>query len=241
MVSTVPATLLPRDPDDPRTKFDRELQARFLDRFAETGRLMESSAYVGVARETVRVWRKTDPDFGAAYQDALEAYREKLRREIERRGVEGWLEPVYQGGVRALEPVLNADGTVRRDADGNIVQRPAEVRKFSDRLLELLAKRMDPDFRERVDLSGKLEGSTEGSTGSSAQVRRELERLSPEGRARLRAVVEELAGSTAREIPARVEGSTGGATGSAGSTGSALESSSGAVGSTPPEGEGSAA
>lgn len=196
------------DIEDPRTKFDRERQAVFLECFSKTGRHEESALAAGVSYETMRVWRKTDPDFAASFQAADRRYREKLRREIERRGVEGWLEPVFSGGQQVMEAVLDEQGEALRDEAGNLRLRPAKVRKFSDRLLELLAKRQDPEFRERLDVTASTDPDAGGSKASSAEVRRELERLSPEARDRLRLVLEELAGSRAR--PALAQGSTEG-------------------------------
>jgi hypothetical protein len=199
-----------RSPTDPRTKFTLEAQALFVEHFSKTGRHEESANYAGVDYDTMLHWRKTNPDFTAAFQAADRRYKEKLRREIERRGVDGWLEPMYQGGERVLEPTLDDAGNVQYDADGRLVRRPASVRKFSDRLLELLAKRQDPEFRERVDVQATRGPDATGSTLATLEVRRELEKLSDEGRARLRAVIEEIAGVEARQVAASTP-SVGGA------------------------------
>lgn len=198
----------PRALDHPRTRFNEEAQAHFLERFAETGRHEESALYAGVSYETMRAWRKTHPDFASKFQAAERVYKEKLRREIERRGVEGWLEPVYSQGQRALEPVVDAEGFVQYDGEGRVVQRPASVRKFSDRLLELLAKRQDPEFRERSEISVGAPSEATLELASSAAVRRELGKLSDEGRAHLRHVLSEWTASTEREIPSSTSTST---------------------------------
>ena len=67
--------------------------------------------------------------------DAVEA-------EIRRRGVEGWDEPVFQGGKRV--------GVIRR---------------YSDRMLEILAKAHRPKFREntRVEVSGPAGGPVQAT------------------------------------------------------------------------------
>lgn len=178
----------------PYISFDEEKRAQFLLKFAETGRHEESALYAGVSYETMRQWRKNHPDFALAFQAADRKYREKLRTEIERRGVHGWLEPVYSQGQRALEPVLDAEGRVQYDGDGRVVQVPASIRKFSDSLLLALAKRQDPEFRERSEISVGSPSEATLEAASTAVVKAELGKLSDEGRLRLRQVLEEISG-----------------------------------------------
>jgi len=229
IMSTAVTIEKPRSLDDPHTRFDQEAQARFLERFSQTGRHEESALHAGVSYECMRVWRKTDPDFRALFEAADRVYKEKLRAEIERRGCDGWLEPVFQGGTQVMLSVLDENGEARRDEQGCLVLRPATVRKFSDVLLLALAKRQDPEFRERLDVTATKGGGDEGpgSTASRAEVRRELERLSDDGRQSLRRVLEELAAGGAQAISgATASGSkthAPGATGSVGEAGPVLD------------------
>ena len=53
---------------------------------------------LGVSRMTVRKWRQADPDFAAAYEDAMDDGVDVLEDAAVKRAVEGVPEPVYQGG-----------------------------------------------------------------------------------------------------------------------------------------------
>lgn len=94
---------------------------------------------IGIARSSFYKWLREDEQFAEMYQMALEDRADVVRDEVFRRGVKGWLEPVYQGGERV--------GTIR---------------KFSDKALELEAKAVDP-----VRYGGKAEPITPGSGGAS--------------------------------------------------------------------------
>jgi hypothetical protein len=81
-----------RPPSQPLTSERRE---RFLAALSECGNIGQaareaSPGSVGDASATFRDARRKDPDgFGAAVEDALEAYRDKIRAEAHRRGVVG--------------------------------------------------------------------------------------------------------------------------------------------------------
>lgn len=71
----------------------------------------------------------------ALQQEALELYREKISMVVHSRATNGWLEPVFYKGTLA-----------------------GHIRKFSDRLLELQAKRHVPEYRERGALDVNVSG-----------------------------------------------------------------------------------
>jgi hypothetical protein len=77
--------------------------------------------------------RVNDPEFAAAWGEAVETARADIEHEIFRRAQEGYEEPVYGG--RYKEEVV---GTVRR---------------YSDRLLELRARAMLPAYRDAAALN----------------------------------------------------------------------------------------
>ena len=77
--------------------------------------------------------RHRDEEFAAAWDDALTAARADIEHEIYRRSQEGYDEPVFGGQYK--ERVV---GTIRR---------------YSDRLLELRARAMLPEYREAAGLS----------------------------------------------------------------------------------------
>ena len=90
--------------------------------------------------------RGSDPDFAVAWDEALEEAKGNVESELHRRAVEGWDEPIYGGKNR--EQVV---GTVRR---------------YSDRLLELRAKALLPEYRDKskVEVGGGLEMQQSGQT-----------------------------------------------------------------------------
>lgn len=101
------------------------------------------------SRDFFNSQREKDPEFDAAWEEALEAAVDKLRLEAWRRGAEGVLEPVTYQGEFCYQ---------RNKITGEVEQ--VAVRKYSDGLLTTLLKRYDPAFRERtgVDLTASIEG-----------------------------------------------------------------------------------
>lgn len=109
----------------------------FLAALARTGNVSEAARKVGVHPTLPYAWRKEDPDFAVAWNAAVEIATDALEAEARRRGVEGWLEPVFREKGQI--------GTIRR---------------YSDRMLEILLKGHRTKFRENQ----KLEVSGPGGT-----------------------------------------------------------------------------
>src|SRR5690606_18484748 len=77
--------------------------------------------------------RKEDPDFAAAWDEAMEQASDALEVEARRRAIEGWDEPVFYQGMET-----------------------GMVRKFSDTLLIFLLKGARPEkYRDRIDHTTK--------------------------------------------------------------------------------------
>lgn len=108
----------------------------YLDRVAETGCLSRSAVDVGLRPGSVNKWRETDEEFEAGVQESLELYRDSLRAEIRRRGRDGYDEPLTHKGEKTGQT----------------------VKKYSDKLLELEAKRHDPTYRDRVTVDANVKG-----------------------------------------------------------------------------------
>jgi hypothetical protein len=128
------------------------------------------------AVSTFRQERARNPAFAATWDEAMERARGAVEAEVVRRGIEGWLEPVYQRG-----------------------ERVGEVRKYDSRLLELHAKRLVPEYRERsqVELRADVRARAQVDHGLEVQLRA----LSREERAEVRALLarmQELQESAAR-------------------------------------------
>lgn len=108
-------------------------QAKFLAHFALSGNTLKSAQAAKVGRRTVYEWLSANERFkelrDEAHQDALD----RLEDEARRRAVDGWLEPVFQGGKRV-----------------------GLIRKYSDALLIFYLKGKRPEtFRERFEHTGK--------------------------------------------------------------------------------------
>jgi hypothetical protein len=112
--------------DNAVVRFDADRKARFLLCLRLTGQLQMSAQESGISSRTVRDHLKDDPDFKDAYDEAYGDFKESIETEIMRRAIMGWEEPVYQQGLLA-----------------------GSVRKYDSRLLELLAKRHIPAYKEK--------------------------------------------------------------------------------------------
>lgn len=155
-------------------KFDDDQKEVYLKELAEHGLRGRAAKVAGVTPQTVGNHIENDPEFAEGVEIAIETYRDHVADEVRRRGQDGWLEPVYNKDGRVYEPMLDRDGNVgymeqstgqctylapgeKPPAEGewHPIMVPAYIRKFSDRLLELEAKRVAPEYRERstVDLN----------------------------------------------------------------------------------------
>ena len=103
---------------------EQAAQALFLAYLAETGVLTRSCKLAHIGFPTYQVWLN-NADFADGVKIAQEEFKEKVFAEVDRRGRKGYLEPLVK------------NGTVILDKKG----QPVAVRKYSDRLLELLFNR----------------------------------------------------------------------------------------------------
>ncbi len=131
-----------------RVKFDDDQKQTYLKHLELTGLKGHSAKVANTTPQTVIKHLKNDPDFCEQCDVAIQRYNDGIAAEVVRRGRDGVPKPVWKAGVRALDPMLNEDGTVKFDEDGNPILVPAHVLEYSDRLLELEAKRGNPDFRD---------------------------------------------------------------------------------------------
>lgn len=159
-------------------KFNDKARDLFLEVLAETASPKRAAEAVGVSRTLAYEYRKQDDEFRARWDAAVEVAMERLLEESFRRAVEGVEEPVVHGGRLAT----------RTADDGDEV--PLTVRRYSDRLLEVLLKFRYPDAmadRLRADVS------VGGSLGIDAPA---LLRMSPEERASLKSILTKYAGGS---------------------------------------------
>jgi len=128
-------------------KTDRspEKDDEFFDVLAKTGIVLDACAVTGYSRTHVYDRRKSETDFAKRWDDAIEASIQAMEREADRRGRDGFAEPLFHAG----KPVM-IEGP-----DGKPVQ--ATVRRHSDTLLIFRLKALRPEmYRERVDMQGEV-------------------------------------------------------------------------------------
>jgi hypothetical protein len=101
-------------------KEKQEAQQLFLAYLAETGVLINSCRLAHISFPTYQSWLD-DADFVEACRIALEQHKEKIFQEVDRRGRIGFTEVLVRNGK-----IVTSKG------------KPVVVRKYSDRLLELM-------------------------------------------------------------------------------------------------------
>lgn len=116
--------------DHRAVKFDRRAQERFLRAMMVCPTVNKACSVAGVSRMTVYWHKRNNPDFSRAMDESREFFKDLIEEEIFRRAVEGWDEPVFGGQFKDM-----VVGYVRRH-DG--------------KLLELLAKRHIPEYRDKA-------------------------------------------------------------------------------------------
>lgn len=139
---------------------------RFCAVLKATGEKALAAAEVGVHLKTAERHRHQDELFREAWDEALRQHAAVYAKEMYRRGVEGWDEPVFG----------SAGG---KDAGTTIV---GWVRKYSDRLLLEQARKHDPGYTPTQRIESRVEAVN--SPGL------DLSKLSPESQDQLREILE---------------------------------------------------
>ena len=117
-----------------------DAKQQFLDALAQTGVIGAAIAQVPavsrgaatISRAAVSNWRKNDPAFEAAYQDALEASADALETEARRRAFEGVLREKCIGSgenARFIEEYVYSDTLLLALLKGNRPDKFAERTK----------------------------------------------------------------------------------------------------------------
>jgi hypothetical protein len=101
--------------------------------------------------------RKSSPEYEIAFEQAMQMGCDALSDVAVTRATDGWEEPVvYQGRV-----ALQAHSDT-----GELV--PVTVRKIDNQLLMFVLKSRHPDYRERLEHSGKLSGTVKAEATPEA-------------------------------------------------------------------------
>lgn len=118
-----------------KKKFTVEVRKAYLKELQQGGLFYKAAKAVGWTPETIGLYRKAEPEFEELCQQALKIHRELIEAEIKRRAIDGWDQPVFYQGLPC--------GTLR---------------KYSDRMLELYAKRHISAYRERHQMDVNVTG-----------------------------------------------------------------------------------
>jgi hypothetical protein len=131
-----------------REKFDRRAREHFLAVLGETASPTRAAAAVGISRTWAYAARERDLEFRVAWDQAVDLAMERLLEESYRRAVDGFEEPVVQGG-RVV--------SVRDPGSGE--ERPFSVTRYSDRLMEVLLKFRYPEkMADRLRADVRVDG-----------------------------------------------------------------------------------
>lgn len=121
--------------DHERIAFTQQVTADILNHIVNYGVIAHACLSKGVSSRTLDELVKAYPGLAALKDEAKDLYRDKVSRTVHNRAIDGWLEPVfYKGSLIGF------------------------VRKFSDRMLELQAKRYVPEYRDKSAVDVNVAG-----------------------------------------------------------------------------------
>jgi hypothetical protein len=128
----------------------------FLAAYAKAGNLSEAARVAKVSRANHYEWLQ-DSEYERAFALAHAEACEYLETEARRRAVTGIAEPVVYQGRLTYEPLMNKDGSVKVNAEGNPLYSkvPLCIRKVSDVLLIFLMKAAMP-HKYRDNYAGEV-------------------------------------------------------------------------------------
>lgn len=125
-------------------KLTDEKKEIIIERLALGDSVVDACKFANTTPKQHRAWKRKDPIYQRAVEEAEETGNDKIDHEIQRRAIDGVLEPVFH--------------------DGKVAGRK---RKYSDQLLLALAKSRMEKYREAqastnitFDLSGAVEALT---------------------------------------------------------------------------------
>jgi len=125
----------------------KQVKNKFIEALKKEANVTTACQVAGIDRKTSYRWRKDDSKFAEEWDSAVEVSNDVIRRAIFGRAVDGWEEPLVSAGK------------IVRDEYGN----PMGIRKYSDPLLQFLARSRMKEFREKqeLDVTGSMKIFTE--------------------------------------------------------------------------------
>ncbi len=125
----------------------------FLASLADGGNVRLACEAAKIERSTAYRLRESDETFAAAWNDALDQAADLLEEEARRRAYDGVRRLKFYKGRPVMVPVVDADGLVVKDKDGNPELKPYTEQEYSDTLIIFLLKGARPEkYRERADV-----------------------------------------------------------------------------------------
>ncbi|KKL13566.1 hypothetical protein LCGC14_2524500 [marine sediment metagenome] len=158
----------------------------FLAEYRERGIIVDACKAVSdggrtLERRTPGFWAREYPAFADLMAEAREEVNDKIEREIYRRGVEGWEEPVYQGGqqvgtIRKYDSTMliflakaNMPGKYRDKFEGANLNFQPNFNFAGDGVIRAIAG-LSPEELERLASRGKpIEGEFKEVTDGASQ------------------------------------------------------------------------
>lgn len=139
---------------DPIHAIPHPKKRAFLAAVAQVCNIVRAAAIAEIDRGSHYDWMANDPEYVKAFTVAWGRGVDALESEAVRRAYEGVTKPVFHGGKRALDFVLDADGNPVMD-NGKPKAVPAVVREYDTTLLIfLLNGNRSKKYRQRVEHSG---------------------------------------------------------------------------------------
>lgn len=135
----------------------------FLAALTEVPVVQHACDVAGIQRSTAYRAREADKEFRQAWDDAMEAGIDRAEREVFRRGVEGYHEPVIHQGrlqfVYERYTEIDPDGVekehYRQVLDDKGQPVPLTIRKHSDAMVAMWLKgRRKSVFADRTEITG---------------------------------------------------------------------------------------
>jgi hypothetical protein len=115
--------------------FDELVKQTFLDHLERFGAPHNAARAVGTNIRRISSERKKDEEFDEACAESMEMFRESVEMELRRRAVDGVEEGVYYMG-----------------------ERIDTVRKYSDSLMTLLVKKLNPEYGDKLKVDTTITG-----------------------------------------------------------------------------------
>ncbi len=130
-----------------RIKLCDDQKIRFLDHFAENGRMTHAAQAAGVGYNTIKNHLEKDPEFEDAFLQAKRAYRDRVAETAYRIAVEGYEEPIVGG----------------KEKD----QIVAYKQVYATNILAMELRRVDPDYKERTEVDMNVKGGVLVAPGTT--------------------------------------------------------------------------